>query len=222
MPLAFLGLLITGSFAAPDHAGPRSAAGAPPDQAIVEPPPARYAPRGIGDDLVDYDLAGDAAESDRKRAAGQQHHFAGSFLKQFMDAYHPGVEFTWQRSAKRGSGFVGTRKPDELTLQTVYVGWQIYNDGCNWNFGETELTRHMGFDPFEIVPDADARSRIKAALGPEVVDRPCDVFRQRKREVMTGTESATLSFGPADLSAPQYGVFVEGRVRFFNAAGDPL
>ena len=204
IPAALTGLLAAVSFATCDHVGRPSAHAAPPGQAIEPPPPERYVPHGVGGELIDYDLA------------------AGCFLKQFMDAYHPGVEFTWQRPAKRGFGFVGTRKPDDMTLQNVYVGWHIWDDGCSWKFSEKELTRHMGFDPFEIVADAGARGRIKSALGPEAVDRPCDVFRQRSREVMTGTESATLSFGPAELSGEQYGVLVDGRLRLFNAAGDPL
>lgn len=200
-------LLVMWAGVAGGWAAPPASRGAAPDQAIVEPPPERYAPRSWGDDLVDYDLAANG--------------HANAFVKGFMDAYHPGVEFTWRRPTKSNFGFVGTRRPDDQTLQMVYMGWHIWNDGCNWKFSETELTRHMGYDPFEIVPDAEARGRIKDALGPEVVARPCDVFRQRSREVFTGTD-APLSFGPAELSAPQYGVFIDGRVRYFDAAGDPL
>ena len=191
-------------------------------QAIVAPEPSRFQPRDAGSDLVDYDLSAAVEASARARAAGQPWNFDCVLLKEFIDAYHPGSEFTWQRPSKGRFRYVGTRKPDDTTLQQVYVNWQPWSDSIEWNFNETEITRHLGVDPFEIIPDAGARAQIRNAVGPDSADRPCDAFLQRTREIFTEHKPSNVSFPAAPLANDRYGVFVDGQVRFFSLTGDPL
>lgn len=192
------------------------------DDAVGEPRPGHWYPAaGAGAQLVDYDLAAACVENARKRDAGQAHNYACFMLRDFMDSYHPAAEFTWQRAGSRGFGFVGTRKPDDGTLQEVFVRWQSFSDGLQWGFTETEITRNLGADPFAIVADADARTRIRDAIDPDA-SCPCDVFVQRTREVFTDQRTEGIAFPPADLIGDRYGVFVDGRVRFFTPAGEPI
>lgn len=190
------------------------------DDTVVAQPGHWYAFAGEGIHLIDYDLAAACEENARKRDAGQAFNYACFLLRDFMNSYHPDTEFTWQRVGNRSGSFVGTRKPDNETLQEVFVRWQSFSDGLQWGFTETEITRRLGADPFAIVADADARARIRSAIGPDAASHPCDVFVRRTREVMT--DSGNIVFPPADLSDERYGVFVDGDLRFFTPAGEPL
>lgn len=192
------------------------------DDVVEEPRPRHwYAPaadHGLG---AAYDLAAACVENDRKRTAREPFSFACFLLRDFMHAYHPGEEFVWHRSPGRAFHFAGSRRRDEQTVQEVFVRWQSFSDGLQWGFSETELTRRVGADPFRIVADTSTRDRIRHAVGPDAASQPCDVFLHRTRAVFTDQATEAVAFPAAELSAPRYGVFTAGRVRFFTPAGEP-
>lgn len=192
------------------------------DTVVGARPPQWPGPAGEAAPLVAFDLKAECEENERRRAAGQAHNVACFMLRDYMQAYHPGADFAWRRCAKRVFGFVGTRRPDDETLQEVFVGWQSFSDGLQWGFTEVEITRDLGTDPFAIVADGDARRCIRNALGPDDASRPCDVFLQRTRVVTTDQVSGKIPFPPTQFSGERYGVFLDGRVRFFTPSGEPI
>lgn len=193
------------------------------DDFVDEPRPAHwYAPAGAAGPLIAYDLEAECAENARKRDARQVFNSSCFTLQQFMDTYHPGVDFTWRRFAHRDAGYLGTRRRDDGILQEVFIRWQSLSDGLQVGFSESELTRHAGTDPFAIVVDATARDRIRATIAAVAAGGPYDVFAQRTRTVIADERTEVLALPPAGFTGNRYGVFSHGRVRYFTPAGDPL
>lgn len=214
--------LMTAVLVGVGNAGLPTAAIAADDAVVESRPVPRYSPAGPGVQLVDHDLAAECADNARKRDARQAYNVSCFMLRDFMEAYHPGEEFTWQRAANRGFGYVGTRERDADTEQQVYVNWQSFSDGLQWGFTETEITRRLAGDPFAIVADAAARDRIRAALGVDVAAGPSDVFARRGRSVLTDERVDGIVFPAVELAGDRYGVLTEGRLRWFTPAGEPV
>lgn len=193
------------------------------DDVVSEPRPRHWhAPFGSAAQFAAYDLEAECDDNERKRAAHEPSNYACFMLRDFMNAYHPGEDFFWQRSPKAAFRFVGTRRPDAHRLQEIFVHWQSFSDGLQWRFFETEVTRHLGDDPFLIVADDGARERIRNAAGPAAADRPWDVFLHRTRQAVTDQRTDNVEFPAADLTGDRYGVYAAGRLRYFTPAGEPF
>lgn len=211
---AFLALFVSGLVIAADVEldGP-----APEDG---RPLSTRYEPAGAGA-AAPYDLRAERAEHERRRSARQPYAITPFLLHDYLQAHHPDADFVWQRPIGRSFFFVGTRNPNPDSLQQVYVGWQSYSDGLQWGFTEIEIVRHLGTDPFQIVADAAVREKIRTAVGPPGKAGDWDVFLERSRQVFTDQGAERLVFEPAGHDAVRYGVWADGRTRFFTREGTP-
>lgn len=186
----------------------------------------RYSPLKKTTEFKEYNFENEFAENESNKKAGKATNYSSFIINDFLAAYYPNAVFNWQSTTNGFFSFKGTRdlKGEQHEL---FLDWQSYSDGSEWNFWTTDLFRSpIGTPAFDVIKRAPVATKIKnyvaARYAPQLLDS-LDVFKRATRSFVTPQQSEKIPFKANEtLVEVTYGVYVKGKLLTFDLEGNFL
>jgi len=178
--------------------------------------------------LLPFDLEKSLSESRKNKADGKPSSYTPIMLDEFLRFYYPDTKFDWVvLDVGHYFGYKGIRISSEVQWQEMYVSWQSFSDGLEWCFFNTDLTRSLTPDPFDVIDGVQVNQNIKTYLANKNIwseknasaDKP-DVFLYKYRKFCTDQKTENIPFEPAGFTLLYYGVYIGGKTYYFSLLGD--
>jgi hypothetical protein len=149
--------------------------------------------------------------------------YASGIAQGFLQKYHAGKTFKayYDENAHTYFQFKFERKVDDNITEEVFMGFQNYSDGLEWNFWTYTLKRHTQ-DLFAIVGKEEAGEKIKIYLKKHYnIDGRNfpDVFEYIYDNFQTSQSTENVAF-PDRKPETLYGVYAQNKLYLFDVKGD--